>query len=59
MSAFFMAVAKPVLLPPKSAFVICIRDLQKGGIDMKKMSIIGQDYHTDEHVVGYYNAGDP
>jgi hypothetical protein len=25
---------------------------------MKKMSIVGEDYHTDEQVVGYYNAGD-
>jgi len=25
---------------------------------MKKLSIVGKDYHTDESVVGYYNAGD-
>jgi hypothetical protein len=25
---------------------------------MKKLSIVGRDYHTDEHVVGYYNVGD-
>jgi hypothetical protein len=25
---------------------------------MKKLSIVGRDYHTDEHVIGYYNAGD-
>ena len=25
---------------------------------MKKLSIVGRDYHTDEQVVGYYNAGD-
>lgn len=35
-----------------------IRDLQKDGFDMKKLSIVGKDYHTDEHVVGYYNTGD-
>ena len=35
-----------------------VRELQKSGFDMKKLSIIGKDYHTDEHVVGYYNAGD-
>lgn len=35
-----------------------IRELQKNGFDMKKLSIVGKDYHTDEHVVGYYNAGD-
>lgn len=32
--------------------------LQRSGFDMKKLSIVGKDYHTDEHVVGYYNAGD-
>jgi len=25
---------------------------------MKKLSIVGQDYHKDEQVIGYYNAGD-
>ncbi len=35
-----------------------IRELQRSGFDMKKLSIVGKDYHTDEHVVGYYNAGD-
>jgi len=25
---------------------------------MKSLSIAGKDTHTDEHVVGYYNAGD-
>ena len=35
-----------------------VRELEKGGFDMKKLSIIGKDFHTDEHVVGYYNAGD-
>jgi uncharacterized membrane protein len=35
-----------------------IRRLQKDGFDMKKLSIVGKDFHTEEHVVGYYNAGD-
>ncbi|HTX39028.1 MAG TPA: general stress protein [Bryobacteraceae bacterium] len=35
-----------------------LKELQKSGFDMKKLSIVGKDYHTDEHVVGYYNAGD-
>ena len=25
---------------------------------MKKLSIIGKEYHTEEHAVGFYNAGD-
>ena len=35
-----------------------VRELQKSGFDMKKLSIVGKDYHTEEHVVGYYTAGD-
>jgi uncharacterized membrane protein len=35
-----------------------IKELQESGFDMKKLSIVGRDYHTDEHVVGYYNTGD-
>ena len=35
-----------------------IRDLQKSGFDMQKLSIIGKGYHTEEHVIGYYNTGD-
>ena len=35
-----------------------IKELQLAGFDMKKLSIVGKDYHPEEHVVGYYNAGD-
>ncbi len=35
-----------------------VRDLQEAGIDMKTLSIAARDMHTDEHVVGYYSAGD-
>jgi hypothetical protein len=35
-----------------------VRELQKDGYDMTKLSIVGKDYHTDEHVVGYYTTGD-
>ncbi len=35
-----------------------VKELQKSGFDMKKLSIIGKDYHTEEDVVGYYNMGD-
>jgi uncharacterized membrane protein len=34
-----------------------IRELQRSGFDMKKLSIVGKDYHAEEHVVGYYNTG--
>src|ERR1700729_1954702 len=35
-----------------------VKELQRSGIDMHTLSIIGKDYHTEEHVVGYYNTGD-
>jgi hypothetical protein len=35
-----------------------VQQLQRSGFDMKKLSIVGKDYHTDEHVVGYYNTCD-
>lgn len=35
-----------------------IKELQKSGFDIKKISIVGKDYHTEEDVVGYYNTGD-
>jgi uncharacterized membrane protein len=35
-----------------------VKELQKSGFDMKKLSIVGKDYHTEEHVVGYYNLGE-
>ena len=35
-----------------------VKELQHAGIDMQTLSIVAKDYHTDEHVVGYYNVGD-
>jgi uncharacterized membrane protein len=35
-----------------------VKKLQRSGFDMKQLSIVGKDYHTDESVVGYYNMGD-
>jgi hypothetical protein len=35
-----------------------VKELQRSGFDMKKLSIVGKDYHTEEQVVGYYNTGD-
>jgi len=35
-----------------------VKELQRSSFDMKQLSIVGRDCHTDEHVVGYYNAGD-
>jgi len=46
------------IYPSHTAAEAAIKDLQQSGFDMKKLSIVGRDYHTDEHVVGYYNVGD-
>lgn len=35
-----------------------VKKLQSKGIDMRTLSIVGKDTHTDEHAVGYYNTGD-
>ena len=35
-----------------------VKELQEAGVDMKSLSIVGRGTHTDEHVVGYYTAGD-
>jgi len=35
-----------------------IKELQKSGFDMKKLSVVAKDYQTEENVIGYYNTGD-
>ena len=35
-----------------------VKKLTGGGFDMKQLTIVGKGYHTDEKVVGFYNAGD-
>jgi len=35
-----------------------VNELQRASFDVKRLSVVGKDYHTDEQVVGYYNAGD-
>jgi len=35
-----------------------VKELQRAGIDMRSLSIIGKSTHIDENVVGYYNTGD-
>jgi hypothetical protein len=37
---------------------LAVKELQQSGYDMKKLSIVGRDRHTEDHVIGYYNAGD-
>lgn len=35
-----------------------IRSLGKAGLDIKKLSLVGKGYHSEEHPVGFYTAGD-
>jgi hypothetical protein len=35
-----------------------VKTLAKTGIEMKSISIIGKNFHTEETPVGYFNAGD-
>ncbi|MFZ6849382.1 DUF1269 domain-containing protein [Undibacterium sp. RuRC25W] len=35
-----------------------IRSLGKSGFDVKKLSLIGKGYHSEEHPIGFYSTGD-
>ena len=35
-----------------------IRSLSKSGFDVKKLSLVGKGYHSEEHPLGFYTAGD-
>jgi hypothetical protein len=35
-----------------------VKALQQAGFNMRQLSIVGRDYHSDDQVVGYYNTGD-
>lgn len=35
-----------------------IKELERSGFDMRKLSIVGKGYHSEEHPVGFYTRGD-
>ena len=35
-----------------------IKELDRSGFDMQKLSIVGKGYHSEEHPVGFYTTGD-
>lgn len=35
-----------------------VRELQRSGFDMKKLSVVGKGYHSEEHPLGFYSTGD-
>jgi hypothetical protein len=52
---------------PDSAFFVfdthsaaeeAIRTLGQSGFDLKKLSLVGKGYHSEEHPIGFYTAGD-
>jgi hypothetical protein len=34
-----------------------VNEIRNWGFDIKKLSIVGRDYHTEDHVIGFYTAG--
>lgn len=34
-----------------------VKELQSSGFDMRKLSIVGKDFHLDESPIGFYNTG--
>ena len=46
------------IYPTHTEAEAAVKALQQGRFNMQKLSIVGKDYHTEEHVVGYYNVGD-
>jgi hypothetical protein len=41
-----------------NAAEMAVKKLTAAGFEMKNLSVVGKGYHTDEKVVGFYNAGD-
>jgi hypothetical protein len=35
-----------------------IQSLNRSGFDVKKLSLVGKGYHSEEHPIGFYSAGD-
>src|SRR5580692_3230641 len=35
-----------------------VKKLNAAGFNIKNLSVVGKGYHTEEKVVGFYNAGD-
>jgi hypothetical protein len=41
-----------------SAADSAVKKLTAAGFEMKNLSVVGKGYHSDEKVIGFYNAGD-
>jgi hypothetical protein len=46
------------VLPDHAAAEAAVKKLAQAGFDMKSLTIVGQGFHTEDKVVGFYNTGD-
>lgn len=46
------------VFPSHDAAESAVRALSAAGLDVKTLSVVGKGYHTEEQVMGFYNAGD-
>ena len=46
------------IYPTHQGAEAAIKELGRSGFDMRKLSIVGRDYQTEEQVTGYYTTGD-
>jgi hypothetical protein len=35
-----------------------VKELQRAGFEMVKLSIVGKEYHSEQNIIGCYNASD-
>jgi hypothetical protein len=46
------------VFPDHAAAEKGVKTLAQAGFELKSLSVVGKGYHTEEKVVGFYNAGD-
>src|SRR5271155_1201414 len=46
------------VFPDHVAAENAVKSLTEAGFEMKNLSVVGKGYHSEEKVVGFYNAGD-
>jgi len=46
------------VFPSHEAADIAVKKLGEAGFDIKQLSVVGKGFHSEEKVVGFYNAGD-
>ncbi len=46
------------VFPAHDAADIAVKRLAAGGFEMRNLSVVGKGFHSEEKVIGFYNAGD-